>query len=460
MVCFLGLTTTQKPDRVVARKGLKQIGRVTSQERGNLVTIVAAVSATGNSVPPFFIFPRVHFRDHFLNNGPPGSAGAANPSGWMKGEHFLQWLRHFVRHCKCSMEKPVLLIVDNHSSHLSIEGLNYAKENGITMLTFPPHCSHKLQPLDRSVFGPFKRFANTACDAWVTNNPGKTMTIYDIPQIVNRAFPLAATPNNITAGFRVTGIWPFNVDVFGEQDFMPGYATDLPPPDSENATELPLPGKQNITYLSPPATESQVAEETVSPVSTSKSPVPGCSGTSTLSYRKSAIQSSSEPSFQSESKCSDFSTTSSSKIKIHSNVLLRSPEDISPLPKAAPKVARQTKRRQVKTAIVTDTPEKNAIEEQEAERSRRAKVVKRKISNNDKPLKKLKIKQRNRNISSSDETDEDDCFCLICSDSYKNSLPKEGWIRCNACKMWAHEACACASTPHYICPNCNSDDDF
>lgn len=41
-----GVTTVQKPNRVVARRGFKQIGAVTSAERGSLVTIAAAVSGT------------------------------------------------------------------------------------------------------------------------------------------------------------------------------------------------------------------------------------------------------------------------------------------------------------------------------------------------------------------------------------------------------------------------------
>ena len=79
-----GVTTVQKPNKVVARKGFKQVGKMTSGERGTLVTVAVAVSATGSVVPPFFIFPRVHFREYFLTSAPPGSSGAANPSGWMK----------------------------------------------------------------------------------------------------------------------------------------------------------------------------------------------------------------------------------------------------------------------------------------------------------------------------------------------------------------------------------------
>ena len=83
---------------------------------------------------------------------------------------------------KASNEYKVLLILDNHSSHLNFETLNLAKENGIVMLYFQPHCSHKLHPLDVSVFGPFKKYLSGAQDAWLRYNPGKAITIYDIPK--------------------------------------------------------------------------------------------------------------------------------------------------------------------------------------------------------------------------------------------------------------------------------------
>nr|XP_004211302.1 unnamed protein product [Hydra vulgaris] len=152
-----GITTVQTPDHIVARKGFKQIGRVTSAERGNLVTVAVAVSASGNSIPPFFIFPRVKFKSYFLNGAPDGSAGAANPSGWITEVQFLQFSHHFFKHARSTKERLVLLLLDNQDSHLSVEALDYFKENGVSVCSFPPHCSHKLQPLDRSVFGPFKK---------------------------------------------------------------------------------------------------------------------------------------------------------------------------------------------------------------------------------------------------------------------------------------------------------------
>lgn len=68
-----GLTTVQKPAKVLATKGSKQIGCITSAERGSLVTMCACISAIGNSVPPYFIFPRANFKvERRLVNAPAG----------------------------------------------------------------------------------------------------------------------------------------------------------------------------------------------------------------------------------------------------------------------------------------------------------------------------------------------------------------------------------------------------
>lgn len=57
-----------------------------------------------------------------------------------------------------------------------------------------------------------KKFNISATAAWMIKNPGKIMSIYNIPGIVGKSYPLAANPVNITAGFRQAGIVPFNRD--------------------------------------------------------------------------------------------------------------------------------------------------------------------------------------------------------------------------------------------------------
>lgn len=193
-----GITTVQKPGKVLVKKGEKQVSQTTSAERGVLITICCAINAIGNTVPPFFIYPRVNMKDCFLKGGPPGCAGSAHPSGWMTGTNFEVFLKHFIQYVKCSKENMVLIILDNHESHISVASLNLAKDNGIVLLTFLPHTSHKLQPLDRAVFGPFKRYYNTAADEWLLTHPGRPLSIYDVAELVGKAYPLAFTNVNIT----------------------------------------------------------------------------------------------------------------------------------------------------------------------------------------------------------------------------------------------------------------------
>ena len=68
----------------------------------------------------------------------------------------------------------------------AIETIDLSKES-VALLTLPPHCSHKLQPLDRSVYGPFKTFYNQAANAFMVSHPGKTIFIYDVAELVGKA---------------------------------------------------------------------------------------------------------------------------------------------------------------------------------------------------------------------------------------------------------------------------------
>ena len=83
-----GVTTVRKPDRIIKRRGTKQIGAITSAERDTLITVVGTISASGNSISPYFIFPRVKFQRHFLNGAPPGSKRRCK-SIWMDNRRAL-----------------------------------------------------------------------------------------------------------------------------------------------------------------------------------------------------------------------------------------------------------------------------------------------------------------------------------------------------------------------------------
>ncbi|KAF2887614.1 hypothetical protein ILUMI_18559 [Ignelater luminosus] len=149
-----------------------------------------------------------------LTGASPGSLALVHKSGWMTSENFLQVLNH-----------PVLLIMDNES-HFSVEALDFAKENGIVVLTLPPHTSNKLQPLDKTVVGPFKKFVASGIDSWLLENPNQVVGIFALPRICSLAWDRAASSQNIKSGFCATGISPFDPDIFKDIDFMSSFVSD------------------------------------------------------------------------------------------------------------------------------------------------------------------------------------------------------------------------------------------
>lgn len=102
----------------------------------------------------------------------------------------------------------MLLILDNHEGRYGIRDLQKAKHNCNILLILPPLCSHRLQPLDVTGFGPFKTFYNQAVDIWMVNHPGTPITIYEIVELIGVVFPEAFTPTNVIKGFDRTGVSP------------------------------------------------------------------------------------------------------------------------------------------------------------------------------------------------------------------------------------------------------------
>ena len=68
-----GLTTVHRPPKVIAERKVRQVGQVTSAERGVLVTTLCAAIAGGRFIPPMMVFPRVNFKAHMVNGAPPGT---------------------------------------------------------------------------------------------------------------------------------------------------------------------------------------------------------------------------------------------------------------------------------------------------------------------------------------------------------------------------------------------------
>lgn len=238
-------------------------------------------------------------------------------------------------------------------------------------------------------------------DSWMKNNPGKRFTIYDLPSVTSNALVNAATSKNIMNSFSVSGVWSFNRNVFDDDEYAPSTVTNIV--------------LDSTDHMQPNETSNNTETVITNIITGTLSQVP----------------------------------------------ITISPESIRSYPKAqlAKKLVKKGGSKKGTTKILTDTPEKNEIEQNANKKKNN--IAKRKLlyteARKNKRTSKATKKKKNKIVDESDE--DDDAFCTVCSELYSKSKSGESWIQCHRSKLWSHEACTKNNfTVFYICDNCEADD--
>ncbi|XP_011859972.1 PREDICTED: uncharacterized protein LOC105557363 [Vollenhovia emeryi] len=170
-------------------------------------------------------------QERLLDDAPPGSQATVSDNGWINGEVFLVWLQYFVEVVRPNENRKVLLLLDNHESHKYYPALEFASKNHIIFVSFAPHTTNKMQPLDVAVYGPIKKYFEQEVNVFQKNHPGWIINQYDIAKLFGRAYSKGASVQNAIQGFKKPGIWPYNPHVFNDEDYAPSSMTDRPVKD-------------------------------------------------------------------------------------------------------------------------------------------------------------------------------------------------------------------------------------
>jgi hypothetical protein len=120
--------------------------------------------------------------------------------------------------------KPILLVYDGHDSHETIEINKLAHENNIILFSLPPHTTHKLQPLDVGVFGPFSRAWIDRCDE-IVEDTGQEMPHEEFVKEYMAIRRASFKKETILQAWRKSGIRPLNPDIFTDDDYAPSIPT-------------------------------------------------------------------------------------------------------------------------------------------------------------------------------------------------------------------------------------------
>lgn len=468
-------TVPTKVVKVLAGKGSKRVSQFASAERGTNVSVAVAVDVVGNKIPPFFIFPRKKIQSHYLLNASAGSKAFGNDSGWMTKNEFDKWMDHFIEHANCRKGVPTLLLLDNHTSHTSLYAIQRAIENDIIMLSFPPHCSHKLQPLDIGIFGPTKTTYNTLVDAWCKSNAGQTFEIYRVADLVCQALNLHVTATKVEHAFDACGIKPFNPLKFTDADFL---AADTYIARAEQA-ERELNVEQAERELERERDDGRAEREfddefeddpfmlnhdddvacnvevSTSEPSTSRSQSVASgaqsrgsvASTSGLDTMDSVLQAIGPIQFVPRVKKSNRGR------KPGKSAVLTSPQKLSELQKSAEK--RALKATKTTTNAKKKTPAKRKISPVKKQKA----TVKKTPTKKANAEKKIPAKRRSKKKKSSTDTDEESNACSGCGEEFVGKQTAQNFIKCHDCNAPYHLSCATKSKTYsvFVCKNCDSE---
>ena len=87
------------------------------------------------------------------------------------------------------------------------------------MLSFPAHTTHRLQPLDKSVFKSLKTYYNEVSSSWIKKNPRNTIKQTTVSELFGMAYSKSVGMDIALNCFKSTGIWPCDQNKF-DNDFL------------------------------------------------------------------------------------------------------------------------------------------------------------------------------------------------------------------------------------------------
>ncbi|ODQ70194.1 hypothetical protein LIPSTDRAFT_58111 [Lipomyces starkeyi NRRL Y-11557] len=182
-------------------------------------------------------------------NTPPDWRFSTSTSGWRSNNHGYEWLRKVFEpeSRKKSKNRPRLLIMDGHSSHITGDMVALCMESGIDLLILPPHCSHLLQPPDVGVYGPLKRYHAQEVDRY-TRAGIQRIKRADWVELFQRIREKALTSQNIQSGWKGAGLIPFSPRRVLNSLPLPAPEPPCTPQTSTNIMDLDL----SILKSSPP----------------------------------------------------------------------------------------------------------------------------------------------------------------------------------------------------------------
>jgi hypothetical protein len=211
---------------------------VASETNRDYLTSVEAISAAGEVIPPMLILKAVQhlFQWYAHTHIPDNYLLGVSDTGYNNDELALDWIQHFEKY-SAQFQRGVwrLLIFDGFGAHLTKQFIDYCDKHNIIPFSLPSHTSHLLQPLDVTVFQPFKHWHKKTVEVAVRTGCidfNKVEFLHEIQSIRSRTFKKGM----ILSAWEKSGLFPLNPEIVLQKIPRP----QTPPPEESIPPSSPL----------------------------------------------------------------------------------------------------------------------------------------------------------------------------------------------------------------------------
>lgn len=222
--------------KALIRKGDKTAYNFTSNDEKECLTTLITANAAGMLVPPMIMFNYERIPAHITNLMPQGWGIGKSESGWMTGQSFYEFVANIFYPWVITnnIQLPVVLFVDGHSSHLTMELSNFCIENRIELIALYPNATHILQPMDVAIFHPLKSAWRKGVQKFKVTNEGMKLKRENFGPLLKEVIEQNLTPEMFKNGFRTCGLFPLDADAVPYHKYCK--ALDPVPKTSETKT--------------------------------------------------------------------------------------------------------------------------------------------------------------------------------------------------------------------------------
>jgi hypothetical protein len=206
--------------KVLAEKGVRHVYQVTSSNKQQ-ITVMACFNACGDYVPPLIVYPGQRYRDTGIGEFPDAIYGMSD-NGWMDSQLFLSFLHHLdVFIGQKQIQRPVILFVDGHSTHMSLDAAQFCYDHQIILYCLLENATYVLQPCDVGFFGPLKSAWKRQVKSWHTEHLGQTFTKKQFPGVFRKCWEDVSKIENAIHGFKRCGLFPLNPENIDQSKLHP-----------------------------------------------------------------------------------------------------------------------------------------------------------------------------------------------------------------------------------------------